>query len=169
MFEVHLTKQQRENLDKLATYLENLPADYSAFNMAHYFITDGITSEKEFAEIEAKYARENGGVGKCGAVACAVGHGPSAGVLFDEFDFSPTIGRYRTADWTTYVEKFCTNGSPEWEFMFGGGWAYHDNTPQGAAKRIRYTLANYTVSYRLGCYQEMIPVYEAFHTLSRTS
>ena len=175
MFDVHLTTDQRRNLDTLATYLENLPEDYTDFNMNYYFFEAGRSEEdafidshtSEFAKIEAKYARENGGVGKCGAVACAVGHGPSAGILFDEFDFAHN--NPEKPEWGIYVEKFCTNGSLEWEFMFSGVWSLYDNTPHGAAKRIRYLLAHYQLPDLYVPYDSIKEKYEAFHAMSRTS
>jgi len=42
-------------------------------------------------------------------------------------------------DWVNDVR--CASDD-ETEWLFGYGWKYSDNTPIGAAKRIRYFLAN---------------------------
>jgi len=140
----------RDNLAKLATYLESLPADYAAFGMMSYF-TEARTEyaghsswdeieahDRKWLESEVKYARENGGVGQCGAVACAVGHGPSAGILFDSDDLFYASGK---PSWDNYTQaKFVDVDSQEFAWLFSGSWWRVDNTPRGAAARIRYLL-----------------------------
>ena len=140
MINVRLTEQQRINLDKLAFYLENLPDSYESFHMGSYFTVMTAATWSKEKEIEAKYARENGGVGKCGAIACAVGHGPSAGILFSEEEAS-LLPIDSVGGWNKYCSNnFCTTNTPEWCWAFSGGWSHIDNTPEGAAKRIRYML-----------------------------
>jgi hypothetical protein len=133
----------RGNLKTLADYLFELPENYDSFNMSSYFsvVEDGLWG-REF-EIRNKYARENGGVHNCGAVACAVGHGPSAGFLAVDSDFPGS-----TIDWSAYCERnFCpvfSEGSDaissEFAWMFGGMWSHFDNTAKGAAERIYFFL-----------------------------
>lgn len=79
----------------------------------------------------AKYQNE------CGTVGCAAGHGPSLG-----------IARGRYEDWPDYASR--AFGAHPWDeeeehayiWLFAGGWASADNTPRGAAGRIRYALAH---------------------------
>lgn len=132
-----MNDDQKANLEKLATYLESLPADYSHFAMDDFFCQDTGTSNdfKEYKRLEGEYARNNGGVGRCGAVACAVGHGPAAGILFHSSELFPS----GNPDWGSYADRFCELS--EFPFLFGGDWTAFDNTHQGAAKRIRYLLA----------------------------
>lgn len=63
----------------------------------------------------------------CGTVACAAGHGPAAGI-------EPLPGEY----WVTYTQRVFS-ASP---WMFASDWSRHDNTVEGAAKRIIYALRN---------------------------
>jgi hypothetical protein len=132
-----LTKAQRANLDKLATYLEGLPEDYAHFEMSDYI----VGGEKEDV---ARYALENGGVNACGAVACAIGHGPAAGVLVNPKDIErDRYGVY--VDWEGYARTNfgCRTDTTRrnW-WMFAGDWSGVDNHPHGAAARIRYILAH---------------------------
>lgn len=138
----------RKNLRKLATYLGNLPRNYDAFEMEIFFSGTSREAENEYAE-------RNGGVGACGAVACAVGHGPSAGILFPPASEESELWILSNhnplpeliPDWTEYSKLNFINNSEnpgEWEWCFGGGWTHVDNTPQGAAARIRWLLAGNT-------------------------
>lgn len=122
-----LTKAQRANLDALATYLEKLPANYRHFGMACFL--DGDDDEAI-----VKYARENGGVRTCGTAACAVGHGPAAGILVPERMISPYV------DWDEYTALFAPVACITTDWSFGGAWSRIDNTHHGAAARIRYLL-----------------------------
>jgi hypothetical protein len=118
----------RENLATLATYLESLPASYQHFDMTVYFMGNG----------EVAYGLYNGGVAKCGAVACAVGHGPAAGILAIENEVQKGV-----VCWNDYCQRVfgIHFKSQEYRFMFYDNWADHDPTPLGAAQRIRYLLA----------------------------
>jgi hypothetical protein len=127
----------RENLEKLATYLESLPKDYEHFCMETYFTAPDWDGEKEVA-----YALHNGGLNKCDAVACAIGHGPAAGILA-----LPEEIMRGSVCWDDYCKRvFCDvhsedNLTPEYKFLFYDAWEDYDNTPLGAAQRIRYLLA----------------------------
>lgn len=134
-----------DNLLVLAAYLSALPEDYDDFNMAVFFTDRSL--ERVDVPVEQNYGRHNGGVGNCGAIACAVGHGPSAGLYVPETCFTIS-GRI---DWLEYADHMFIKGYAReygltqrraFEWMFGGGWSYIDNTPHGAAKRIRWLLAN---------------------------
>lgn len=135
-------EQQRANLDKLATYLENLPEDYEHFEMSDYMDNSRISIERL-----TDYARHNGGVAACGTVACAIGHGPAAGILFEDEDFGktyfPGVGTLDNApDWSKYSLRFVDRQGEDMAFnwMFAGRWHTYDNTHRGAAARIRYYL-----------------------------
>ena len=69
----------------------------------------------------------------CGSVGCVIGQGPYAGIpkLPDE-------------GWYSYSDRVfgLADNLLAWDWCFAGAWADVDNTPQGAAKRIRYLLAN---------------------------
>jgi hypothetical protein len=106
---------QRKNLKALATYLETLNTEESPvkFDM------------REF---------------ECETAACAVGFGPLAGI--QKFSFE---------DWYSYADRAfgaCPFFGPDmrrgpvraFEYMFGSQWEKHDNTPEGAARRIREFL-----------------------------
>lgn len=68
----------------------------------------------------------------CGTVACAAGHGPLAGIPFIPQD---------DGQWGRYTERAFTGPSYDgWSWMFSSGWKKADDTPQGAAARIRYFL-----------------------------
>jgi hypothetical protein len=123
-----LTDEQRANLDKLATYLEGLPADYGHFGMRSW-----IRARSEAAE--KNYALNNGGVSSCGTVACAVGHGPAAGILVPK-----TMVRADGVSWYQYACLFTDNTGYDHEWCFDSEWAAYDNTHHGAAARIRLLL-----------------------------
>ena len=109
-----MTPKQLENLTKLAAYLDNVQPE--AFDMRRYH--NGCR-----APSRASYS--------CGTVACAAGYGPAAGI-------SPSP--YST--WTNYIfYSFGIEGiSNAFSWVFSPYWGTYDNTPQGAAKRIRYFL-----------------------------
>lgn len=127
----------RENLTKLAEYLEQLPVDYPHFDMLRYETFD------DFSDL-VNYVRNgrDDTVWVCGTVACAVGHGPSAGILFTDNEMDDGVPR-----WGVYAERFSTDWR-ERGWMFTGlandGWWWNwrtlDNTHRGAAARIRFLL-----------------------------
>ena len=67
----------------------------------------------------------------CGTVACAAGHGPAAGVRM-----------MKAEDWVEYVDRVFGESVAQWYWCFCDCWGSTDNTPQGAAARIRYMLEN---------------------------
>src|SRR5690349_14509303 len=137
-----LTPKRRENLKRLADYLETLPRRYAHFDMQRF--TGNMDNEEA-------YALRNGGVENqgCGAVACAVGHGPSAGILFKASQFT---GYWPSPDWHAYTIANFTGGERSklddeiychrvlFAWLFGEYWQEIDNHPWGAAARIRYLL-----------------------------
>lgn len=133
----------RENLAKLADYLHTLPDDYAKFDMATYIGRDSRHSATVDDTPELRqYLLNNDGLPDCGSVACAVGHGPAAHIFMlpDEL----TGGWGDGPQWSSYVERVFgfPPDSDEFRWLFSPEWARQDNTPQGAAKRIDYLLAN---------------------------
>lgn len=113
-----LTKIQRENLKTLLYYLLK-PRLKARFNMEK--ICD---LGKDFDKI-------------CGAVGCAMGHGPYAG-----------INKMRKEDFLTYTRRvFGVNYFDDtYLYIFSGDWGQYDNTNRGAARRIlRYLSHDCTV------------------------
>lgn len=124
---------RRENLEKLAAYLEQLPADYQHFEMSTY-----VDPDYNKTKTVAEYALNNGGLNTCGTAGCAIGHGPAAGILFTKEQF-----HWGRPSWGDYVENFVDcEFDEEYNWLFHPSWSYEDNTPHGAAARIRYFLAN---------------------------
>ena len=117
----------KANLLKLADYLATLPDDYEQFDMSEYMMArDG--DDRRYWEIIDLAERSKP---VCGTVACAVGHGPAAG-----------IRTYGDANWSDYADRvFGPLPESGFDYMFGSGWSMHDNTPKGAAARIRTYVA----------------------------
>lgn len=121
------TNEQRENLLKLARYLWDLPEDYKHFDMKDFFRVGGDT----YNTLEANPLLLN----ECGAVACAVGHGPAAGVVCN--DESHLCGKWRAYGRLSFGLSM---NMKSWDWCFSSNWWEFDNTPKGAAKRIFYML-----------------------------
>lgn len=129
----------RGNLLKLAQYLEALPLDYDKFEMKTFF---EIADDGDIGFVEAGKIKSAGLI-VCGTVGCAIGHGPSAGIqrLKDEdwIDYSyrqfVDVGFKRLGD-----EEEVYEADDIWQWCFAATWTRIDNTPHGAAKRIRWYL-----------------------------
>lgn len=105
----------KTNLKKLAKYLKGeLKSD---FNMIRF--QSGSTHSN---------ARRRK---TCGAIGCAVGHGPYAGIPKSPKE---TWGQYSERVFGLEID------SPEWYWCFSGRWSLIDNTATGAAKRILWLL-----------------------------
>jgi hypothetical protein len=115
----------RKNLRKLANYLLNLPKGYVHFDMN--LIAEIPSSSEDGPEpIDAAKFFKN-----CGAVGCALGHGPAAGIKAHAWE-----------DWFSYCQRVFgfDDQSAGWSWAFDESWRELDNTPQGAALRIFYML-----------------------------
>jgi hypothetical protein len=122
-----MLKKHRDNLTKLANYLDALPKDYKDFDMCDF----NYDSDQSLDIADRRY--------DCGTAACAVGHGPAAGIRV-----------YKDADWFAYCERAFGitryaadhdyDEDKDFEYLFGSGWGDYDNTPHGAAARIRTYL-----------------------------
>ena len=111
-----------KHLELLAKYLESLPEGYSHFDMIEY-------SDEHYRPEDAIFNEH------CGTAACAVGH-----AVYVKGIPSPLSNE----SWYSYsVRVFDIYTSlPRWSWCFGGDWVKSDNTPKGAAARIRYLIAN---------------------------
>ena len=95
-----LSRARRKNLWRLAEYLDSLPEDYKRFDMYGFLGEDVGPYPMYFDDpITIEYAKTS--ELPCGTVACAVGHGPTAGIKFrNEFDSSGGV------DWDRYCLRF---------------------------------------------------------------
>ena len=118
----------KRRLLRLAKHLETVPQRY--FDMASYRRKYG---DKEMLRIYPSSEDLASDWRDCGAVGCALGHAPEVGGVF-----TPKSQE----KWGDYCERvFGINlNSNEWDWMFAGIWDAVDNTPQGAAQRIRWLV-----------------------------
>lgn len=146
----HLTEENRANLLKLATYLETLPDDHKEFDMSHFVNwredpAETLDTLEVFQARKAAYVTGERPLHECGTAACALGHGPAAGVPAKERRGLIWDGKFHVVSWTDYSEAFVgsqkhKNYDSVWEFLFSSLWEAHDTQPRGAAGRIRYLL-----------------------------
>ncbi len=123
---MHTSLDQARNLDHLATALETLPEGYLHFDMETYYHNPKLNLLTEADEIEA--AQQGFEVfGSCG---CIIGHAPSNGLFRPGF-----------TSWSEYASEMFGVDETGYSYLFGGEWAFCDNTPIGAARRIRTYLA----------------------------
>ena len=117
MMMVPLTSERRANLETLASYLESLPPDYGKFNMRHWFRSSGHNRISEFEYGTTGCIIKEG---DCRTSACALGHGPAAGILVGHEEMLPGNSKI---DWAEYGSRFCsTSDSGMWGWFFGGVW-----------------------------------------------
>lgn len=124
-----MIKKHKDNLLKLAAYLETLPDDYEQFDMRAYMMEPDGDDRRCWQSVDITEQSKP----VCGTVACAVGHGPAAGIRI-----------YRDTDWEDYADRVFGEFEEDfwgWDYMFCSEWAEHDNTPKGAAARIRTYVA----------------------------
>lgn len=137
-----MTPEQRKNLITLANYLDALPPDYTHFHMGMFARVnpDDLDGNYKDVNIVSRLNPADNGIGyQCGAVACALGHGVAAGIPALPGETWPTYAKraYGVSQWPRLGES-----DAAWEWMFSGNWDDIDNSPSGAAARIRYFLAN---------------------------
>ena len=114
-------EEKRANLARLADYLDALPEDYALFDMSTYYHQSPA---------------------RCGTIACAVGHGPAAGIGPTADTVERQLGWIRYAAIYLGVDRQADHRSHR--FLFDGAWCTRDNTPRGAARRIRHWLEHGT-------------------------
>ena len=146
------TAVRRGNLARLADLLERVVPP-PEFDMSCYLRTspvrrlavdEELNRVKNWSDMTVRWREidpvRNAGLAtrelyqECGTVACAAGHGPMAGVPARPGE-----------DWYDYTERCFTGGDNDaFNYMFGAQWKKIDNTPKGAAARIRRYLAEGT-------------------------
>lgn len=110
---VDLSDDQRKNLAALAAFLPAVPPEL--FHMNDY---------------ECK--------NECGTTHCAAGYGPSAGIpKLPEEHWGVYCGRVFGVVYDAWVSK---KHRQAWCWLFSSSWQSVDNTPDGAATRIRILL-----------------------------
>lgn len=114
----HIADDQRANLERLATYLEQLSEGDGGveFGMQDYVMDSEVDDES------AEYLTN------CGSGGCAVGHAPYAGIT-----------KRPEECWPSYERRAFGYEARDW--CFHSSWQNVDNTPQGAAARIRVALS----------------------------
>jgi hypothetical protein len=137
---LEITPQQVSNLIKLAVYLRTLPADYRQFSMTFFYWDPGKDPSLigDLADMDQLNQRH-----PCGTVACAVGHGPAAGV--------PRVSGER--DWNKYMKRAFggDNVKAIYGALFSADWERWDSTARGAAARIIYALTHLTAQHLHPC------------------
>lgn len=115
-----------ENLLKMADWLET-QCPQEQFDMNHFM---------------SKYPLDAASLGmdtaltSCNTVGCVIGSIPK---VFGIFPKSASSDRAFDFDWVGLGYRvFDVFYGNHWDWMFAGEWKYIDNTPIGAAKRIRY-------------------------------
>lgn len=127
-----LKKKYIVNLEKLADLLER-QVPPPRFEMGHYLENAKLSIYQDYnSDLTKKGAVNKRTYNHCGTSACAVGHGPLAG-----------IRKYHTENWDQYSSRVFGIDSygTDWDYLFDGSWSRTDNTPNGAAARIRFLLA----------------------------
>ena len=112
-------EMNRENLSRMADYIETVLQ--RNFNMRRF-----RTGQRTAHE--------------CGSVGCVIGHctildkRPLPILRSGDIDFDEWSEHFTGLDW--FYDK------DEWAYLFSSDWETIDNTPTGAAKRIRYLIEN---------------------------
>lgn len=124
------TFNQLANIERLANYLDQLPANYPHFDMEDWFHpASGMQFSTEADEIQASAELRDPKIGSCG---CALGHTIAAG-----------INPCNTKSWVMMAQRVYGITGSEFVKVFAGDLAFVDNTPKGAARRLRALLPAY--------------------------
>lgn len=107
----------KENLLKMADYIETVPQE--KFGMKLFRFGDENTPE-------------------CNSVGCIIWHCTILDTEPLPRDLDGGIDFYKWSKSFTGISPF-TN---DWEYLFSWAWVMTDNTPTGAAKRIRHYVEN---------------------------
>lgn len=110
---------RKDNLKRLADYLNNLPDDYDQFSMTLY--ATGITEPKQLLS--------NWNNKTCG---CVIAHAIIMGIEVIEEDKT----------WHDFALRTLFKNASEMLWISGTCWQYIDNSHKGAAKRIYEFLEN---------------------------
>jgi len=113
------------NLRILSAYLKTLPENYQHFDMSTYYRSHSY----DVAEYPRQEHAESDTT-TCGTVACAIGHGPAAGIPRHASD----------EPWWKYAERVFSVDETADRWLFDCAWSSLDDTPLGAALRIDWVL-----------------------------
>ena len=116
------TPEQEANLLALADFLDTDPADFDMWTFAK--------KKGEILQVDEPI--------ECGTVCCAVGY---SAVIFPE-KLKEFLKTHLDPDWMDYGDYVFGNLGIGWDWLFSGSWSAVDNTPKGAAKRIRDYVKN---------------------------
>lgn len=112
-------------LERLAAYIETLPESYAHFDMESYFHDPRLKLATEQDEMVHSIDLMQPVEGMCG---CLLGHSAAAGVRWNPNDYT---------DWREFAKVVYGVDDTAFEYLFSGDWYVEDNTPEGAAQRIR--------------------------------
>lgn len=148
------SRTQLKNLETLATFLEQ---NYSSlnFNMRGFMIVD--RRQIVFPPSPDDIKNNN-----CYTVACAVGHGPLAGITAKSHENWFDYASRAFFGETKFYDSVNINRNWYWTWLFSDIWTKYDNTALGAAARIRYFLdhqnniAQYFDSFDRDLYEEYL-------------
>ena len=141
------TPSQIKNLNHLADYLaDGCEGSEMEFRMEEFLTIPGYGLSEDYPSILLDDQSEKANI--CGSSACAIGHGPLAGVDPKKYEC-----------WTEYAARcfnvFMSQGDVAGEFMFGCGWDLtKHNKPLDASARIRYFLKHKAVPDDFGLYSD---------------
>ena len=138
-----LRQLQRENLNRLANHLWELPRNSHNFDMQVFAcrldgsLCEGFGDPATPASMHT-YSREE----PCNTVACAAGHlpavpevpAPRCGEVWEEY-IARVTGLLAAPKGPETVKIF-----HEYLWCFGACWIHFDNTPHGAAQRVWWLL-----------------------------
>jgi len=125
------------NMIRLASYLEE-------------FVTQDMFDMSRFRRVQdSPHTIDFISKTDCGTIGCALGWCPfieGLEPLSEEInDKHPEAAKENPIlDWRAYCLRVIGTGtgSLNWNFLFSGSWDSFDNTPNGAAGRLRYLAAN---------------------------
>ena len=118
--------------------MEHIPLDVSdqqhrnLAQLADYLLSGALRAEFDMA-VYADPAHLLPGKTGCGTVGCAIGHGPYAGIAKYPHEYWPDYAR------RAFIRNTLTSQIAR-DWLLGEDWTVVDNTPQGAGRRIKYTL-----------------------------
>jgi len=130
-----------ENLKKMADYIETVPQykfDMRRFREEEHADDFEIIPDdpQEKVDISAFLAGRKT-AHECGSVGCLLGHC----TILDERPLPLKSGEIDFYAWSFEFTGLHPK-SIGWVYLFSASWRAADNTPTGAAKRIRYLIEN---------------------------
>ena len=143
---------RKANLLKLAAYLREV--EHAKFDMGDFYLQCDTHVEPAPVHPHA-VVQHDMEPNYCNTVACAVGHGPDAGIPTSDTDLG----------WLSYSRRVFTNCGHTWDFLFSDSWADIDNTPNGAAERIEFLLENGLKDI----WDTQVPINDFFESLDKNA